>query len=322
VNNLWVTAAAVVEARTGKTWEQNLQERIFDPLGMSESSASQEALFSSGNAATFHTFDGKKVKPIARDWPLFDWPYVYGPAGGINSNVLDMAKWVRMQLAEGSFEGKTVVGKENLAYTHEPQTPIPGGKNAYCLGWVKSEYEPCPLIWHNGATTGSGSLVMMAPGLDLGIVILSNLVTPAPDTLGLVFMDLYTGKKDAQDRLQAALEGWKKKIAEETEKAPRPKDATPPLPNSAYTGTYESPLFGTALLMERQGKLVLRMGPKGFEFILKPWNRDNFTLEASGLEEDDAGAIRFEVEPDGKASAFDFQDGDGDVLSRFARKPL
>ena len=39
VNNLWVTAAAVVEAKTGKTWEQNLQERIFDPLGMGESSS-------------------------------------------------------------------------------------------------------------------------------------------------------------------------------------------------------------------------------------------------------------------------------------------
>jgi CubicO group peptidase (beta-lactamase class C family) len=320
VNNLWVTAAAVVEAKTGKTWEQNLQERIFDPLGMSESSMSREALFKSGNSATFHTFDGKTVKPISRDWPLFDWPYVYGPAGGINSNVLDMARWVRMQLGEGTFEGRQVIGKESLAFTHEPQTPVPGGKNAYCLGWVKSDYEPCPLVWHNGATTGSGTLVMMAPGLDLGIVILSNLVTPAPDTLGLVFMDLYTGKTGTPDRLKTALEGWKKKLAEEAGKDVRPKGATPPLPNAAYTGTYESPLFGTALLAERRGNLVLRLGPKGFEFTLKPFNRDNFLLEAPELGEGDAGKARFEVGPDGKAFAFDFLDGDGDVLGRFARK--
>ena len=320
VNNLWVTAAAVVEAKTGKTWEQNIQERIFDPLGMAESSYSQEALFKSGNVATFHLLDGQKVKPIERNWPLFDWPYVYGPAGGINSNVLDMARWVRMQLGEGSFEGKKVVGKESLAYTHEPQTPIAGGKNAYCLGWVKSEYDPCPLVWHNGATTGSGTLVMMAPRLDLGIIILSNLVTPAPDTLGLVFMDLCTGKTDAPDRLGTALEGWKKKLAEEAEKASRPKGATPPLPNAAYAGTYESPLFGTALLMDRQGKLVLRLGPKGFELTLKPWNRDNFIMEAAGLEEDDAGSIRFDVGLDGRAFAFDFQSDDGDCLGRFTRK--
>jgi len=320
VNNLWVTAAAVVEAKTGKTWEQNIQERIFDPLGMSESSTSQEDLFKSGNMATFHTFDGKTVKPIARDWPFFNWPYVYGPAGGINSNVLDMARWVRMQLGEGTFEGRQVIGKENLDFTHEPQTPVPGGKNAYCLGWVKTEYAPCPLVWHNGATTGSATLVMMAPGLDIGIVILSNLVTPAPDTLGLVFMDLYTGKKDAPDRLGTALEGWKKKFAGKAGMSARPKGATPPLPNAAYAGAYESPLFGTALLMERQGQLVLRLGPKGFEFNLNPWNRDNFTIEAPGFGEGDLGAIRFVVGADGKAFAFDFLDGDGDVLSRFERK--
>lgn len=320
VNNLWLTAAAVVEAKTGKSWERNLQERILDPLGMTETSYSQEALFKSGNAATFHTFDGKKVKPIAKDWPAFDWPYVYGPAGGINSNVLDMAKWVRMQLAEGSFEGKKVVGKESLAYTHEPQTPIAGGKNAYCLGWVKSDYDPCPLVWHNGATTGSATLVMIAPNLDLGIVILSNLVTPAPDTLGLVFMDLYTGKTGTEDRLKSALEGWKKKLAEKAGKNVRPKGTTPPLPNAAYAGTYESPLFGTALLMERRGNLVLRLGPKGFEFTLKPFNRDNFLLVAPELGEEDAGAARFDIGPDGKAFAFDFLDGDGDCLGRFARK--
>jgi CubicO group peptidase (beta-lactamase class C family) len=320
VNNLWVTAAAVVEAKTGKTWEQNIQEGIFEPLGMSESSTSQEALFKSGNAATFHMLAGNKVKPIARDWPLFDWPYVYGPAGGINSNVMDMAKWVRMQLGKGTFQGKKVVGKEALAFTHEPQTPIAGGKNAYCLGWVKSDYKPCPLIWHNGATTGSGTLVMTAPDLDLGIVILSNLVTPAPDNLGLVFMDLYTGNKPDADRMETALEGWRKKLADEEKKASRPKDATAPLANAAYAGTYESPLFGTALLLERQGKLVLRLGPKGFELNLEPRNRDNFSMKAAGLDEDDAGSIRFDVGVDGKAFAFDFQDSDGDILGRFNRK--
>jgi len=319
VNNLWVTAAAVVETKTGKTWEQNIQERIFDPLGMTESSTSREALFKSGNEATFHTFDGKKATPISRDWPMFDWPYVYGPAGGINSNILDMAKWVRMQLGEGTFEGKKVVGKESLAFTHEPQTPIAEGKNAYCLGWVKTDYEPCPLIWHNGATTGSATLVMMAPALDLGIVILSNLVTPAPDALGMVFMDLCTGAADDSDRLGTALEGWKKKLAEEAQKGVRPKGATLPLPGAAYAGTYESPLFGPARLMDRRGTLVLRLGPKGFELNLKALNRDNFLLSAAGLDDGDAGTVRFDVGPDGKSFAFELLDNDGDPVSRFTR---
>jgi CubicO group peptidase (beta-lactamase class C family) len=320
VNNLWVTAAAVVEAKTGKSWEKNLQERILDPLGMTETSASREALLRSENAATFHLPEGNGAKPIPGDWVFFNWPYIYGPAGGINSNVVDMAKWVRMQLGTGTFEGKQVIGRENLAFTHEPQTPLPGGKNAYCLGWVKTEYEPCPLVWHNGATTGSATLVMTAPGLDLGLVILSNMVTPAPDSLGMVFMDLYTGKKSPAGHVGAALEGWRKKLAKEALKASRPKGATPPLPLPAYAGLYESGLFGTVNLFARQGRLVLRLGPRSVEVFLKPWNRDNFLVEAEGLGEEDAGTVRFEVGPDGKAFAFDLLDGDGDVLSRFARK--
>jgi len=320
VNNLWVTAAAVVEAKTGKSWEKNLQERILDPLGMTETSASQEALFKSANAATFHLPDKGGAKPIPRDWVFFNWPYIYGPAGGINSNVLDMAKWIRMQLGEGTFEGKQVIGRESLAFTHEPQTPLPGGKNAYCQGWVKTDHEPCPLVWHNGATTGSATLVMLAPGLDLGLVILSNMVTPAPDNLGLAFIDLYTRNKSAPDYMGAALERWKKKLEDESVKASRPKGATPALPYAAYAGTYESPLFGTVRVMERQGKLLLRLGPRSVELLLRPWNRDNFLLEAEGLDEDEGGTLRFDVGPDGKAFAFDLQDGDGDVLSRFRRR--
>lgn len=320
VNNLWVTAAAVVEAKTGKSWEKNLQERILDPLGMAETSASQEALFKSGNAAAFHLPGRDGAKPIPRDWIFFNWPYIYGPAGGINSNVLDMARWIRMQLGEGTFEGKQVIGRESLAFTHEPQTPLPGGKNAYCQGWVKTDHEPCPLVWHNGATTGSATLVMLAPGLDLGLVILSNMVTPAPDNLGLAFIDLYTGNKSAPDYMGAALEKWKKKLEEESVKASRPKGATPSLPYAAYAGTYDSPLFGTVRVMERQGKLLLRLGPRRVELLLRPWNRDNFLLEAEGLDEDEGGKLRFDVGPDGKAFAFDLQDGDGDVLSRFRRK--
>lgn len=318
VNNLWVTAAAVVEAKTGKTWEQDLQERLLDPLGMTETSYTQAALQGSPDGATPHLLEKGKVKPTPRDWPYFNWPYVYGPAGGINSNVLDMAKWIRFQLGDGTFEGKKILGKEALEYPHQPQTPIKGGKNAYCMGWLKSDYRPYPLIWHNGATSGCATLVMLVPDLDLGIVILSNLVTPAPDNLGLAFVDLYCGTKSPDDHMGKALQSWKKKLEDEKTVSPRPKLATPPLPNSAYVGTYESPLMGTALVLERQGRLFFRVGPKSFEFVLNPLNRDNFLLEA-GQFGDEAGRVRFDVGTGGKAVAFDLQDDDGDLFSQFTR---
>ena len=320
VNNLWLTAAALLEAKSGKSWEENLQERILDPLGMTETSCSREGLARAGNRAAFHVLDGKKANPIPEDWPFFDWPYLYAPAGGINSNVLDMAKWVRLQLGEGTFEGKRVLGKENLAATREPQTPLPGGKNAYCLGWLKTDYVPYPLVWHNGATTGSKSLVMLAPELDLGIVILSNLVTPAPEELGRDFVDLYCGTRPVVDHCAAVLDSWRKQQEAGPGSASRPKPAAPPLQPAAYAGSYESSLFGSGQVLARQGKLFFRIGPKSFELALKPWNRDTFLVEAEGFGEEETARVRFDIGADGKAFAFDFQDGDGDLLSRFTKK--
>ncbi|MFP4482367.1 MAG: serine hydrolase domain-containing protein, partial [Thermovirgaceae bacterium] len=173
VNNLWLAAAALVESKTGKSWEDNLKERILDPLGMSSSSCSMKEYLGLANAATLHVVSDGEVRPLGRRWPFFNWPYVYAPAGGINSNVLDMAKWVRFQLGDGTFGGKDILTTENLVYPHHPQTPI-SEKDSYCMGWVKTDYEGHELIWHNGETTGCKSLVMLVPELDLGIVILSN----------------------------------------------------------------------------------------------------------------------------------------------------
>lgn len=321
VNNLWLTAAAVVEAKTGRSWEENLQERILDPLGMTETTYSREGLFKSTNTAVFHILDGGKVRPIPRDWLFFNWPYIYAPAGGINSNVIDMAKWLRFQLGEGTFEGNKILSPENLTATHLPQTPTPDGTSAYCMGWLKTEHQPYPLIWHNGATSGCATFVTFVPELDLGVVILSNLTTPAPDALGMTFLDIYSGTKPPVDRLEKSLKAWKKKLAEGRARMVRPKDPHSPLPDGYYLGIYESPLFGIARVLRDHGRLLLRVGPKGASVNLEPWNRDTFRCQLEGMGDEDMGMVRFEISSEGEAAAFYIVDSDGGLLSRFTRKP-
>jgi CubicO group peptidase (beta-lactamase class C family) len=45
------------------------------------------------------------------------FPYDFGGAGDINSNVEDVARWVRLQRGNGSFEGRRIVSPENMAVT-------------------------------------------------------------------------------------------------------------------------------------------------------------------------------------------------------------
>ena len=105
-NSLWLVAAGIIEKYTGKTWEQALQERIFNPLGMSSSSSDMLSFLNAKDVSSVHAADGDKVIALPKNWEFLDWSYVAGPAGSINSNIVDMAKWLTFQMNNGNVSGK------------------------------------------------------------------------------------------------------------------------------------------------------------------------------------------------------------------------
>ncbi len=194
VNNLFLVAARTVENETGKIWEVNIRERIFDPLGMDESSMGRDSLVNSKKAATGHNIQKGKVTPVPK---TLNWPYIYGPAGGINSNVLDMAEWLRLQINDGMVDGNRLVSEENMNFIHTPKTITSLGKGDrmyYCESWVYEEMRPYPLVWHNGGTTGFHAFVGFWTEPKIGIVILTNESTnKLAEALPHYFNDLYFG---------------------------------------------------------------------------------------------------------------------------------
>ena len=320
VNNLWLTAAKLIEAKTGKSWEQNLQERILDPLGMKNTTCSEEGWLRAPDIATLHIVQDGKVMSLDPDWPFFNWPYVYAPAGGINSTLLDMAKWVRFQLGDGTFKGKKILSSQNLEYPHCPQTII-DATDSYCMGWIKSDSNPYHLIWHNGETTGCKALVMMMPQVRLGIVILSNLGTRAQEALGKTFMDLYFGNSPEENYISRALEAWNRSKVNKKEGA---EPAYLPEDCSEYEGMYESAFFGRGEIINKDKQLFLKVGPLGRRLILTPLKEDLFACEIEHLGLDEvslSGSAKFEFSPDGEVDAFIITDADGDSIGRFERKP-
>ncbi len=322
VNNLWLTAAKLIEAKTGKSWEQNLQERILDPLDMKNTTYSEEGLLRAPDTAALHIVQDGKVISLDPDWPFFHWPYIYAPAGGINSTLLDMAKWVKFQLGDGSFKGKKILSRQNLEYPHCPQTTM-DATDSYCMGWVKSDSSPYPLIWHNGETTGSKTLVMMVPKVKLGIVILSNLGTRATEGLGKTFVNLYFGNSPKVNYISKALEVWNRSKVkvnkkEVTEPAYFPEDF------SVYEGMYESVFFGRGEIINKDEKLFLKVGPLGRRLILTPLKDDLFGCEIEDLGLDEvslSGSVKFVFSPDGELDAFIVTDADGDPIGRFESNP-
>jgi CubicO group peptidase (beta-lactamase class C family) len=151
-----------------------LQERVLDPIGMSSTTFSFEAVKAGGNYAAPYGLDAlSEFTPI----PLtleeaFLRPLV--PAGGAWSNVLDMARYIITELNEGvAPDGARVVSAENLAHTWEPQVAITADAS-YGLGWIVDEYKGLLLLHHGGNTLGHTSDLAFLPDAGLGVSVLTN----------------------------------------------------------------------------------------------------------------------------------------------------
>lgn len=281
VNNIWLVAAKVIETNTGKTWEENLGQRIFQPLGMTHSSAGFEEFYAEANRATPHLRGATGPRPETKNDPFADWVYTYGPTGGVNSNVLDMARYAAMQL-----HGKPLLSQAALDHMHSPhvtiggstQTPATGPGNvapaSYCLGWLRQDRLPQPLLWHNGGTSGSKAVIGLIPDSDVAIVVLTNFSdSELPEALMYKFYDLYLDRPE-QDYSSNFL---KAHLAAQPTTPKRPTKAAPPMALNSYAGTYHQEVYGK-LEVRVEGDGLRAILPPRLDMKLKPWNRDTFLL--------------------------------------------
>jgi CubicO group peptidase (beta-lactamase class C family) len=313
-NCLFLAVAALVEKYTGKSWETNVQERLLQPLGMSSSSVGLKGWQQAKNVAYLHEAKDGQVTALPQDWPFLFWVYLYGPAGGINSNVLDMTKWLRLQLGRGKFNGKQLISEANQLFLQTPKVLASsgsGGMNFYCQGWLYSCRRPYPLIWHNGGTSGHKTMLAFVPQAGIGLVVLSNLITNLPEALALKFYDLY---------FQNPPQDWVKEMKAEEEKAKEsrklpepPKPVAPPLAWDRYTGTYKNEVYGPITVAAAKDGLVVTLGPKKVQMTLRPWDRDNFLGYFVGITKPgEEFKISFKIGGDGRARSL-LVDWDGET---------
>lgn len=309
INSAFLWAAALVEEYTNKTWEKNLEDHIFNPLGMKSSSSTMEEYLKTDNKSALHSrIDDRineEVQALPWDWPYFDWVYTMGPAGSIGSNVIDISRWLRMHIAGGEFEGKRIVSRENLEYTHTPKTivkaPLEGERLSYCLSWIYNTYEPADIIWHNGGTFGAKSIVSFMPEAGIGIIVLSNLRSNmVPEALAKRFYDLYFNNP-FRDWSKEHLDKAKEAIAADPYPE-RPKDFLPPRSLVHYTGEYENEVWGKAEVTVENGALGLVVGPRKTKMILKPWNGDVFAASLPGFQIW-ADFVTFKTDPAGNTES-------------------
>jgi CubicO group peptidase (beta-lactamase class C family) len=265
----------VAKVNGAPSWFDSLQKSLLAPLGMGATTATAEAIAAASNHAQGHRLADK---PIAVPFHL-SFPYTMGPAGALNSNIPDMARWLRLQLGRGQFEGKVLVSEDNLDVTWTPRVAM-SERSSYAVGWVATATPRGRIIWHNGGTSGFGAHTGFLPDGKTGIVILTNLDNGGmPDSLAMWFYDRVLGNPTVDNIALGAAALKTRREAAQTEAAGFVSGPLSPLA-ATFAGSYASPILGDATVALSEGKLGLTLEKTEAQLLLEPNKDDPYLFQA------------------------------------------
>jgi CubicO group peptidase (beta-lactamase class C family) len=285
-SNIGITSAAEAAAkRAGQPWEDLVAERVFVPAGMKNTSARfADFALADDHADTYLVTDGTAVAgQLLND-------DVNSPDGGVSSTIEDMARYARLQVNEGSIDGKQVIAAAALRETHTPQNIIrssPNGVMANALGWESVIGYGHTRFEHGGdLDTGVSTYITIYPEEKMGIVVLTNgfpggyvlkkAVTNGWDDLyftGTVQKDWYG---ETETELNEAMKPGASALNPYDHLAPEQADPRPARPNAAYSGSYAQDYYGTIRVDTNATGLLVYPGHSTCPFFLVPHDGDTF----------------------------------------------
>jgi CubicO group peptidase (beta-lactamase class C family) len=279
-NLMFVTAGYLVGTLEGSSWEDAIRSLVFQPLGMTGSDFS----VAEAQRAADYSLPYEVRNDTIRQMPFRDINLV-GPAGSINSSVDDMLKWVRMQLSDGTVDGKRVIQAATLRDMHSPHMPIglsdqkEFGAQDYGMGWFLTSYRGHYRVSHGGNIDGFSALVTLYPQDGVGLVVLTNQNGSAlPNLVTLHASDRifgpplrdWSGEALARRNAGAA----EQRQAEQKKQSVRVLNTKPSHPLADYAGDYVDPGYGTLAVTVDSGHLIATFN--GIRTSLEHWHYDVF----------------------------------------------
>ena len=194
-NVAYDTVSEIVQNVTGKSYADQVEKRLFLPLGMTGASVGRDGLV--GAKSWARPYRGMQQLDVAPSY------YRIPAAAGVNSTIIDLATWMRAQMGDRP----KVLSPAVLTTIHTPQIAtkrIYGSsaigmalKNpAYGMGWRSFTFEDEPMIGHSGAVNGYRAAIMFDPKTRTGIAMLWNSSSARPFRLQHEFFDSYRGRKN------------------------------------------------------------------------------------------------------------------------------
>ena len=196
-NVMYLATGEVIAQLAGTSWDAYLQQALLQPLGMQHSTSIHEQAIKKNNLALGYQWnDATETHDLMPRRNLNN----VAPAGGIYSNVNDMAQWLRLLLNEGEYQGNRLVSAKQLKTTWEPVIDVADGIQ-YGMGWFLREWQGQKVVEHGGNIDGYGAQVALLPESNMGFVLLTN-NTASPlqqESINLVWEHLLNDKSLASN---------------------------------------------------------------------------------------------------------------------------
>jgi beta-lactamase class C len=183
------TASEILAQAAQEPFPEAVGERFFRPLGMDSAAYGMAAFTGSKDWARPH--DDSKVRPLR------EYYWRVPAAAGIESNIIDFARW--MQAIMG--ERPDIMAPSILKIAQAPRVTTPklyGGdlakaieKPHYGLGLRSFIYDGRQLIGHSGAVDGYRATMIFDPATRTGVVAMWNSNWGVPFRIPFAVMDSY-----------------------------------------------------------------------------------------------------------------------------------
>jgi CubicO group peptidase (beta-lactamase class C family) len=330
-SNIGYTAGGIAAAAAaGTSWDDLADEALFKPAGMTTASYRHKDYLAHEDRARIHTRlkDGSWAAKFDRNADP------QAPAGSGSASLNDMLRFLRLQLGNGTLDGKEIVKAEALAPAHEPQM-IPGPPREpaaragfYGFGWnVGYDDEGRARVSHSGAfELGTATYIAILPGEDLGIVVLTNgMPIGVAEAVGAAFLDVAQNGQQTVDWvgfLGGIFDQMRAAEAPEVDYTKAPDDPKPAQDLSVYAGTYGNSYYGPLTVSAEGDALSMTMGPQDAPttFALTHFDGDTFSFETIGENANGLAGAIFTRGGGGKAQdvVLDYYDRTG--LGTFVRE--
>lgn len=260
----------IVEAVTGKAWRDFLEERIFQPAGLTRTTGYASRMYGDANCAMpMERTDGQwqvcKLRKTDRTMHA---------AGGLGASANDAARWLILHMNDGEIDGKRVFSRERAREMRQLQGKLPEKQGSirimegFGLGWQVGTFHGTPLCSHGGGYVGTATYYAFLPEKKSGFAVLMNAGGSARGLQDVIAVDILDRLMDDDERVDV-LTAYQKRLAENNAQsakriAERNAEMARPLalsrPAGSYAGRYVSDVLGTMTIAADGSRLKATAG--------------------------------------------------------------